>query len=176
MACPKPYDENRPSPSIRADRALCFPGCRHACGHGEAAPAPSWSLKDVDGKVVTWSQFKGKVVVIDFWATWCPPCRTEIPGYIALQKKYAADGLVIIGISVDTDGPAVVKKYMKEIGINYQIVMADDQIQDAFAPIQGYPTTFIVDRDGMIRNKKLGREPTAEFEKELLAILRPPAA
>ena len=140
------------------------------------SPAPSWSLKDVDGKVVTWAQFKGKVVVIDFWATWCPPCRTEIPGYIALQKKYGADGLVIVGISVDTDGPDVVKKYMKEIGINYPIVMADDAVQEAFAPIQGYPTTFIIDRDGRIRNKKLGREPTAEFEKELLSILRLPAA
>jgi thiol-disulfide isomerase/thioredoxin len=139
-------------------------------------PAPSWKLKDVDGKVVSWEQFKGKVVVVDFWATWCPPCRTEIPGYIALQKKYAAAGLVIVGISVDTDGPEVVRKYMKDVGINYQIVIADDQVQDLFAPIQGYPTTFIIDRDGLIRDKKLGREPTAEYEKAILAILKPPAA
>jgi thiol-disulfide isomerase/thioredoxin len=139
-------------------------------------PAPAWKLKDVDGKLVSWEQFKGKVVVVDFWATWCPPCRTEIPGYIALQKKYAADGLVIVGISVDTDGPEVVRKYMKDVGINYQIVIADDQVQDLFAPIQGYPTTFIIDRDGLIRDKKLGREPTAEYEKAILAVLKPPAA
>jgi thiol-disulfide isomerase/thioredoxin len=139
-------------------------------------PAPAWKRKDVDGKLVSWEQFKGKVVVVDFWATWCPPCRTEIPGYIALQKKYAADGLVIVGISVDTDGPEVVRKYMKDVGINYQIVIADDQVQDLFAPIQGYPTTFIIDRDGLIRDKKLGREPTAEYEKAILAVLKPPAA
>ena len=139
-------------------------------------PAPAWKLKDVDGKLVSWEQFKGKVVVVDFWATWCPPCRTEIPGYIALQKKYAAAGLVIVGISVDTDGPEVVRKYMKDVGINYQIVIADDQVQDLFAPIQGYPTTFIIDRDGLIRDKKLGREPTAEYEKAILAVLKPPAA
>jgi len=139
-------------------------------------PAPAWKLKDVDGKLVSWEQFKGKVVVVDFWATWCPPCRTEIPGYIALQKKYAADGLVIVGISVDTDGPEVVRKYMKDVGINYQIVIADDQVQDLFAPIQGYPTTFIIDRDGLIRDKKLGREPTAEYEKAILAVLKPHAA
>jgi len=139
-------------------------------------PAPAWKLKDVDGKLVSWEQFKGKVVVVDFWATWCPPCRTEIPGYIALQKKYAADGLVIVGISVDTDGPEVVRKYMKDVGINYQIVIADDQVQDLFAPIQGYPTTFIIDLDGLIRDKKLGREPTAEYEKAILAVLKPPAA
>ena len=140
------------------------------------SPAPEWKLKDVDGKVVSSDQFKGKVVVVDFWATWCPPCRTEIPGYIKLQKKYADQGLVIVGISVDTDGPEVVRKYMKEVGINYTIVMADDQIQDLFAPIQGYPTTFIIDREGKIRNRKLGREPTEQYEKEILAVLKAPAA
>jgi thiol-disulfide isomerase/thioredoxin len=137
--------------------------------------APGWSLKDVDGKPVDLSEFKGKVVILDFWATWCPPCRTEIPGYIALQKKYAADGLVVIGVSVDTDGPAAVKKFAKDLGINYMIVMADDDIQNAYGPILGYPTTFIIDRNGMIRDKKLGRMPAADFEKRVLAVLRPPA-
>ncbi len=140
------------------------------------APAPSWKLKDVDGKEVTSEQFKGKVVVLDFWATWCPPCRAEIPGYIELQRKYMAEGLVIVGVSVDTEGPEVVRKFMKELGINYPIVMGDDDIVGAFAPIQGYPTTFIIDREGRVRNKKLGREPTDAYEKEILAILRPPAA
>jgi peroxiredoxin len=139
-------------------------------------PAPAWKLKDVDGNPVTLSQFKGKVVVLDFWATWCPPCRTEIPGYVALQKKYADDGLVVVGISVDTDGVAPVRKFMKDIGINYIVVMADDAVQDAYGPLQGYPTTFIIDRDGQIRNKKLGREPAAQFEKEVLAVLKPPAS
>ena len=139
-----------------------------------AAAAPAWTLKDVDGRVVTSSQFKGKVVVLDFWATWCGPCRSEIPGYVGLQKKYGADGLVFVGVSVDEDGPEVVKKFIKEHGINYTIVMADEKIQDAYAPIEGYPTTFIIDRDGMIRNKKLGSRPTAQYEKEILAVLRAP--
>src|SRR5580658_10263519 len=87
------------------------------------SPAPNWTLKDVDGKPVPWSQFKGKVVVVDFWATWCPPCRTEMPGYVALQKKYAADGVVFIGISVDGDDslPAV-KAFVKQFNINYLIL------------------------------------------------------
>jgi peroxiredoxin len=139
-------------------------------------PAPAWKLKDVDGNPVTLAQFRGKVVVLDFWATWCPPCRTEIPGYVALQKKYADDGLVVVGVSVDTDGVGPVKKFMKDIGINYVVVMADDAIQDAYGPLQGYPTTFIIDRDGQIRNKKLGREPAAQYEKEVLAVLKPPAS
>src|ERR1022692_4620584 len=111
------------------------------------APAPAWKLNDVDGKVVTSGQFKGKVVVLDFWATWCGPCRSEMPGYVGLQKKYAADGLVFVGVSVD-DGPEVVRKLIKEHAINYTIVMADDAVVNAFAPIDGYPTTFIIDPTG----------------------------
>jgi peroxiredoxin len=138
--------------------------------------APAWKLKDVDGNAVTLDQFRGKVVVLDFWATWCPPCRTEIPGYIALQKKYGADGLVVIGVSVDTDGVGPVKKFIKDMGMNYIVVMADDDIQNAYGPIGGYPTTFIIDRDGHIRDKKLGRKPAAQFEKDVLAVLKPSAS
>jgi peroxiredoxin len=140
-----------------------------------STPAPAWKLKDVDGNTVTLAQFAGKVVVLDFWATWCPPCKTEIPGYIALQKKYAADGLVIVGVSVDTDGVDPVKKFMKEMGMNYVVVMADDNIQDAYGPLGGYPTTFIIDREGHIRDKKLGRKPVADYEKDILAVLKAPA-
>jgi thiol-disulfide isomerase/thioredoxin len=138
-------------------------------------PAPAWKLKDVDGNVVTSDQFKGKVVVIDFWATWCPPCKAEIPGYVRLQKKYAADGLVFVGVSVDEDGPVVVKKFMKEYGVTYTIVMASEAMVAAFGPIEGYPTTFIIDRDGNIRDKKLGAKPTDAYEKEILEVLKPRA-
>jgi peroxiredoxin len=144
------------------------------CAPALPAPAPAWRLKDVDGKTVTSDQFKGKVVVLDFWATWCPPCRTEIPGFVALQKKYGDDGLVVVGVSMDTDGTAPVKKFIKDVGINYTVVMGDDDIVSAFAPIDGYPTTFIIDRDGLVRSKKLGKKPAAEFEREVVAVLRPP--
>jgi peroxiredoxin len=153
---------------------LPAPG-RAAAESGRPRKAPDWTLKDVDGNPVSLSQFRGKVVVLDFWATWCPPCRTEIPGYIALQRKYGVDGLVVIGVSVDTDGPGPVKKFIKEMGINYTIVMADDTIQDKYGPLQGYPTTFIIDRDGLIRGSKLGRKPAALFEKDVLAVLKPSA-
>ena len=139
-------------------------------------PAPPWKLKDVDGKVVTSDQFKGKVVVLDFWATWCPPCKGEIPGYVELQKKYAADGLVFVGVSVDEDGPEVVKKFMKDHSVNYPIVMFNEDILNAYGPIEAYPTTFIIDREGVIRDKKLVARPVAEYEKEILAVLKPPGA
>jgi thiol-disulfide isomerase/thioredoxin len=135
-------------------------------------PAPEWKLKDVEGKVVSSADFKGKVVVIDFWATWCPPCVAEIPGYIALQKKYGKDGLVIVGISLDQKGPSVVKTFMAKMGINYPIVMADEETPAAFGGVEAIPTTFIIDRAGMIRDRKLGAEPVESYEQRLLVYLK----
>ncbi len=135
-------------------------------------PAPVWKLKDVDGKVVSSADFKGKVVVIDFWATWCPPCREEIPGYVELQKKYGKDGLVIIGVSLDQKGPEVVKSFMAKMGINYPIVMADEETPAAFGGVEAIPTTFIIDRAGMIRDRKVGAESAESYEKRLLVYLK----
>src|SRR5215216_4614993 len=89
-------------------------------------PAPAWQLKDVDGKIVSSDQFKDKVLVVDFWATWCVPCREEIPGYIELQKKYAKDGVAFIGVSMDQQGPEVVKEFLEKTRVNYQIVMGEE--------------------------------------------------
>ncbi|MDB6168713.1 MAG: Redoxin domain protein [Verrucomicrobia bacterium] len=127
-------------------------------------PAPNWKLMDVDGHEVRFEQFKGKVVVIDFWATWCAPCRAELPGYIALQDKYRGDGLVIVGISVDRLGPKVVKKFIADHGMNYQVVMGDDEVQEAFGGMDGIPTTFIIDRAGNIRDRKTGAAEAGAYE------------
>ena len=121
--------------------------------HAEPVPAtaaPAWKLKDLDGKVVSSETFKGKVVVLDFWATWCPPCRAEIPGYVDLQKKYGKDGLVVIGVSLD-DGPAVVKTFVAKFGVNYQIVMGNEKTAEIFGGVEAIPTTFIIDRKGEVR-------------------------
>ena len=128
-------------------------------------PAPAWKLKDLDGHEVSFEQFKGKVVVVDFWATWCGPCVSEIPGYVELQKKHGADGLVIVGVSLDTKSPEYVKKFARDHAMDYTLVMGNDGIVDAFGGFDAIPTTFLINRSGRIVHKKTGAMPHEEYEK-----------
>jgi cytochrome c biogenesis protein CcmG/thiol:disulfide interchange protein DsbE len=133
--------------------------------------APEWVLKDVDGREVKAGDFKGKVVVVDFWATWCPPCRKEIPEYVALQEKYRERGLVILGFSMDEGPAAEVKAFGAQFKVNYPLVMADADTAEAFGGIEGLPTAFVIDRGGNIRHVKLGLAKPAEFEALVASLL-----
>ena len=139
---------------------------------GAGLPAPAWKLKDLDGREVSSDQFKGKVVVVDFWATWCGPCIEEIPGYIALQKKYGPEGLVIVGVSMDRRGPAHVKQFAQARGMNYTLVMGDEAVVEAFGNFQAIPTTFLISREGRILHQKTGAAPVEEYEKRVQAALK----
>ncbi|HEU5247888.1 MAG TPA: TlpA disulfide reductase family protein [Candidatus Udaeobacter sp.] len=129
-------------------------------------PAPDWELKNLEGKVVKLSEFRGKVVILDFWATWCGPCRVEIPHFVELQKQYRDKGLAVIGVSLDEQGPEVVKKFVKQFGVNYPVVIGNEKIADAYG-IEGLPTTFVIDRHGRIVSWYIGYNDKAVFEKEI---------
>jgi thiol-disulfide isomerase/thioredoxin len=129
---------------------------------GQAAPA--LTFKDLSGKEVSLASLKGKVVVVDFWATWCGPCRVEIPGYIEMQKKYEKD-VVIVGVSLDQKGPKHVQKFVEANGMNYTVVMGDNNAVDAFGGFNSIPTTFLIGRDGRIVHQKSGTMESAEYEE-----------
>ncbi len=142
-----------------------------AAGLPELGPAPDFKLTTLDGKELTAAGLKGKVVVVDFWATWCPPCVAEIPGYVELQKKYADRGLVIVGVSLDRGGPKVVEPFAAKRGINYPLVMGDDALVEAFGGVEAIPTTFLIDREGRVRHKKIGGMGHTEYEALVKQVL-----
>jgi peroxiredoxin len=99
------------------------------------------------------------------------PCIGEIPGYIKLQEKYGKDGLVIVGVSLDEKGPEQVKPFVKEKGMNYQVVMGSEEVQQLFGGLDSIPTTFLIDRAGEIRDRKIGAEPAEAYERKIKAVL-----
>jgi peroxiredoxin len=137
----------------------------------KATRAPDWKLTDLDGKTVKFSDFRGKVVILDFWATWCMPCRVEIPQFVELQKQYGDKGLAIIGVSLDEQEPEVVKKFVKRLGVNYSIVIGNQKVAEAYGGIEGIPTTFVIDRGGRIVHGYIGYNDKGVFEKEMQSLL-----
>jgi Tol biopolymer transport system component/peroxiredoxin/DNA-directed RNA polymerase subunit RPC12/RpoP len=139
-------------------------------------PAPFFTLQDLSGKRISLSEFKGKVVILDFWATWCPPCVVEIPHFIALYEQYKDQGLAVVGISTDRKGVGIVRSFAQKNHINYPILMADGRVQAAYGGIRAIPTTFIIDSAGIIRHQYIGYRDKSVFEtaiKPLLADIEP---
>ena len=133
--------------------------------------APAWELKSLDGQTLKSSDFKGKVVVLVFWATWCRPCLAEIPDLVSLQNSYGKDGLTIVGISVDRGDPAKVQSFAKEKGLNYPVVFADKLVREAYGGIEVIPATFLIDKEGKLASKHLGLTSKLEFEQDIKELL-----
>jgi peroxiredoxin len=149
-----------------------------SCQSQQTGRRPDWSLALPDGRKVSAADFDGKVLIVDFWATWCPPCRKEVPGFIQLQKQYADKGLVVLGFSMDKD-PQTHDRWIKEQGLNYLSIYANtdagqavvDQFQKVIGEISGIPTTLVIDRKGQIVFKHVGYASPEDFEKVFKPLL-----
>jgi thiol-disulfide isomerase/thioredoxin len=132
----------------------------------------NFTLKDVEGKEVKLASLKGKVVLLDFWATWCGPCKIEIPWFIEFQNKYGKDGLQVVGVSVD-DTQAKLAPYVAQMKMNYLVLQGldHDDIQDAYGPMYGIPVTVVISRDGKMCAKHTGLSSKDEFEREIKSLL-----
>ena len=152
----------------------CQPKTTAAGGSSESGrkPAPEFSLKDVNGQTVKLSDYRGKVVLLNFWATWCGPCKIEIPWFIEFQNKYGKDGLQVVGVSVD-DTQAKLKPYVAQMKMNYLVLQGldHDDLQDAYGPMFGIPVTVLISRDGKVCAKHTGLSSRDAFEKEIKSLL-----
>jgi len=141
------------------------------------AQAPAFTLKNMDGKDFSLAQVKGKVIILDFWATWCPPCRREIPHFVELQNQFGSKGLQVIGVSVDQEGWGVVKPFMAEQGVNYPVLMYTEEVYNAYQQLLpsdqrgSIPFTFVLDRQGQIRAQFVGYRDQATFQAALQPLL-----
>jgi peroxiredoxin len=134
--------------------------------------APEFSLKDSNGQVVKLSDFKGKVVLLNFWATWCGPCKVEIPWFIDFETRLKDQGLVVLGVAMDDEGWEVVKPYITSKKVNYRVVMGDDSMANLYGGVESLPTTFVLDRDGRIARTHVGLVSKSEYENDIQELLR----
>lgn len=131
--------------------------------------AVDFTLSDIDGNKVGLSEYSGKVVILDFFADWCPPCRQEIPDFMALEREYGDEGFAMIGVALVDRNAA--KSFSEKMGINYPILIDDGNVSAAYGPIRSIPTTFVIDKEGRIAKVYIGYRPKDVFEKDIKELL-----
>jgi thiol-disulfide isomerase/thioredoxin len=137
----------------------------------EAKQAPAFTVKTLEGKPLKLADLKKRPVILDFWATWCGPCRASMPHLSTMQTRYEKQGLAVIGLSVDETGAQTVKKYVNGMGVKFTLAMANDEVLDAYGPIRQIPTTFFINRKGEIVRRVVGYidgETMEDYVKEIL--------
>jgi peroxiredoxin len=149
--------ELRPSEPVKAD--------------AERKAAPSFSLKDADGRTVTLADYQGKVVLLNFWATWCGPCKIEIPWFADFEQKYKDRGFAVLGVAMDEEGWDVVKPYIEKNKVNYRILMGTDTTAQMYGGVESLPTTFVIDAAGKIASTHVGLVSKSEYENEIVQLL-----
>jgi thiol-disulfide isomerase/thioredoxin len=155
-------------------------GTSTADAKGNKPAEPEVTFKDLDGKEVTLASMKGKVVIVNFWATWCDPCREEIPWLIEFQQKYADKGFTMLGVATDEEGKSVVQPFVQTTPfnvnghpttMNYPIVLGDDDIEAKFGGLLGLPTSIVISRDGKIQKRYIGLANRETMEKDIQSLL-----
>lgn len=134
-------------------------------------PAPGFHVTTLDGKSVTLDSLRGRVVLLNFWATWCPPCRVEMPGFQDVYDEHRDGGFVVLGVSTDAAGRAPVTEFLRKEGINYPIAMATGEIVGAYGGARVLPTSFLIDRNGLIRHEVRGYFPEVALRKAVQRLL-----
>ena len=142
-------------------------GQKLPAGDVKGRPAPDFSLATLEGQQVKLSDYRGKAVLLNFWATWCGPCKVEMPWFVDLQKQYGSQGLQIIGVAMDDSGKDAIDKFAREMGVNYLILQGKEAVGDAYGGVLGLPTTFFIDRNGKIIDSSSGLIGKGEIEENI---------
>jgi thiol-disulfide isomerase/thioredoxin len=132
-----------------------------------STPAPDFSLESLDGKTMKLSDFRGKAVLLNFWATWCGPCKIEMPWFVEFQSQYAAQGLQIVGVAMDDASKEDIAKFAKDMNVNYPILIGKESVGDEYGGVPALPESFVIGRDGKIVDKIIGLRGKAEIEDSI---------
>ncbi|MDP9114869.1 MAG: TlpA family protein disulfide reductase [Acidobacteriota bacterium] len=154
-------------------------GCSHPRelkSEGQRQNAPNFTLKDADGNPVHLTDYRGKVVLVNFWATWCGPCEVEIPWFVEFEQKYRDQGFAVLGLSMDDNGWKAVRPYMASHKINYRVMIASEVVSQQFGNIEALPTSFVLDRQGRIASDHVGLVDKRDYQNEILKLLEVPKA
>jgi|SRR5579863_701474 len=159
--------------SVSADRSPAVPAAGPPAARGDwvGTPAPDFELSSLNGQRVKLRDFRGKVVLLNFWATWCAPCRVEMPWLVEFYQHYRAQGLEIIGVSVDDNDRDKVEKFVRDRHVNYTILRKDETVGDAYGGLRFLPQTFFIGRDGKIIERTYGIRAKGDFESDIKAAL-----
>ena len=158
----------------KADLAATAQGLQLGPAHNENQMAPDFQLASIDGRQVKLSDYRGKAVLLNFWASWCGPCKVEMPWFTELQDRYRQQGLEVIGVAADNEGSDKIKNFVEKMHVKYTILLGTDQVSDAYGGIQGLPTSFYIDRDGRIVKQVAGLISEDEIEANIKKALQQP--
>jgi peroxiredoxin len=145
-----------------------------SCSRPGRKVAPNFALKDSDGRTVQLADYRGKVVLLNFWATWCGPCKIEIPWFTEFERRHKDRGFAVVGISMDEEGWDAVKPFLSEYRINYRVLMGNNAVAQLYDGVSALPTTFLIDREGRIAAIHEGLVSKSRYERDLIQLLDSP--